>query len=103
MIEQDLLNGEINLGSTLKDLLAVTQGAWIETEKNGWLYTKLGSKFGIAIQEVDSNKTYMLPKTFDKRTGIIYIGVEDIKGDIIGLGQEAITAPITGIAIILIK
>ena len=44
-----------------------------------------------------------LGQTFDKRTGIIYIGVEEIKGDIIGLGQEAITAPITGIAIILIK
>ena len=60
MIEQDLLNGEINLGSTLKDLLAVTQGAWIETEKNGWLYTKLGSKFGVAVQEVDTTELLLL-------------------------------------------
>ena len=103
-INNDLLNGEISLGSTLKDLLAVCQGQWIDTEKNGWNLVKLGSKFGIAIQTVYENKSYMLPMEFDKPiTGIIYIGDNTISGGIIKGRQKAITAPITGIALIIIK
>ena len=44
---QDICNGEINLGSTLKDILGVLQGEWCDTEKNEWELIKLGSKFSI--------------------------------------------------------
>jgi hypothetical protein len=103
MIKQDLMNAEISLGSSLNDVVAVLQGLWAETEKNGWSYSKLGSKFGLAIMEVENGVAYMLPKTFDKLTAILYIGDKSIKGDLIQIKQQAITAPLTGIAIIIMK
>lgn len=103
-LENDLLNGEISLGSTLRDLLAVCQGEWIDIEKNGWNLVKIGSKFGIAIQTVESGKSYMLPMDFDKPvTGIIYIGADEVKGGLIKIKQKAITSPVDGIAVIIIK
>ena len=90
---QDILNGEISLGSKLSDLLAVTQGLWADTTKNGWNLIKL-----------DSGKGYMLPQKFNAElTPIIYVGDGEIKGGLIKLGDEAITAPLSGVAIIIIK
>lgn len=101
---QDILNGEISLGSKLSDLLAVTQGLWADTTKNGWNLIKIGSKIGFAIQTVESGKGYMLPTKLNAElTPIIYVGDGEIKGGLIKLGDEAITAPLSGVAIIIIK
>lgn len=103
-INNDLLNGEISLGSSLKDLLAVCQGQWIDTIKNGWNLIKLGSKFGMALQTVYKDKSYMLPMEFENPiTAIIYLGDGEITSGIIKGKQQAITAPITGVALIIIK
>lgn len=101
---QDYLNAEINLGSTFKDILPALQGLWTDTVKNGWNLIKLGSKIGFAIQTVESGKAYLLPvKMKSELTGILYIGNDTIKGNLIKVGDEAITAPLTGLAIIILK
>lgn len=104
MVVQDLQNSEIGLGSTLKDLLAVTQGLWVETEKFGWKVSKLGSKFGIAIRNVEQDNTYQLPIKFtNELTACLFIGEGEITSSLIHNGQEAIFAPISGICLIILK
>lgn len=104
MLNTDLQNAEINLGSTLKDLLTVVQGEWCDTEKNGWNLVKLGNKFGFATMIVKSGESYMLPvETTKPITAVLYIGANEIKSGLIRLKQEAITSPLDGIAVILLK
>lgn len=104
MNKQDYQNAEINLGSTFKEVLPALQGLWADIEKNGWNLIKLGSKIGFAIQNVENGKSYLLPvKMKSELTGILYIGNDTIKGNLIKIGDEAITAPLTGLAIIILK
>lgn len=97
----DLLNGEITLGSKLSDILAVLQGEWLDVDKNGWNLIKLSSKFCVARKSVKQNEFTLLPLIPEKEsTAILYIGKNELKSDILTHGQKAITAPISGIAVI---
>lgn len=100
---QDICNGEINLGSTLKDILGVLQGEWCDTEKNEWELIKLGSKFSIATRTVKSGEQYILPvETTKPVTAILYLGDGETTSGLIKLKQESVKAPISGVAIIFL-
>ena len=104
MKNTDLQNAEINLGSGLKDLLSVCQGLWIETEKDEWKISKLGSKFGIALRTVEKDKNYTLPfKLNNDLTACLFIGDGEITSSLIHLNQSALYAPISGICLIILK
>lgn len=100
----DLMNVEISLGSNLKDILSALQGAWVEIEKFGWKISKLGSKFGIAVRNVEQGNTYQLPVNFtNDLTACMFIGDGEITSSLLHLGQSALYAPISGVCLIILK
>lgn len=101
MVNTDLHNGEISVGSSLKDIIAVLNGEWSSSIVNGWTMIKLGDKFEIATRNVQANEGYMVPVIPTERVkGVLFISENGCTGCLLKLNVNNIKAPINGVAII---
>ncbi len=101
MKESDIHNGEITVGSTLKDIIAVLNGEWSVTEINGWKMIKLSNKFEVATRNVSANEGYMVPIIpTDSVKAILYVNNYGCTGRLLKLNENNIKAPVSGVAII---
>lgn len=94
-------NGEITVGSTLKDIIAVLNGEWSSSIVNGWTMIKLGDKFEIATRNVQANEGYIVPVIpTESVKGVLFIGENGCTGRLLKLKENNIKAPISGVSII---
>lgn len=101
MVNTDLHNGEISVGSSLKDIIAVLNGEWSSSIVNGWTMIKLGDKFEIATRNVQANEGYIVPVIpTESVKGVLFIGDNYCTGCLLKLNVNNIKAPINGVAII---
>lgn len=101
MKESDIHNGEITIGSSLKDIIAVLNGEWSSSIINGWTMIKLSDKFEIATRNVQYNEGYMVPVIpTESVKGVLFIGENGCTGKLLKLKENNIKAPISGVAII---
>lgn len=99
--KSDISNGEITVGSTLKDIIACLNGEWSSSIVDGWTMIKLSDKFEIATRNVQANQGYMVPVIpTESVKGVLYIGENGCTGRLLKLKENNIKAPINGISII---
>ena len=101
MNNTDIQNGEITVGSTIKDIIACLNGEWSSSIINGWKLIKLSSKFEIATRNVTANEGYILPIIpTDSVKAAIFVNEFGITGRTVKLKANNIKAPSSGVCII---